>query len=489
MEMKQGRRRMNKPWGKKSFRSLGLLVLVIGWIGGCSVVTHYPAQMKGSMEDFEGGKLEAAYKMVEKHYGGGLNKLLYLLEGGMILHCRGDLKQSNTIFSDAGNIIRAYQEKAVISLSQGTAQLGSLIVNEKTLPYRGEAFERVMVDTFKAMNYLFFHDYEGARVEIRRSFQVQEENRKLHQKEIERMESEANKKGIRPNTLFQEVDSHYADQHKIVSRVTNPYEDPFAYYLSALVYELNGEYNDAYIDLKRVQKLRPGVPCVENDLLRMAKLSGLWGGLSKWKRKLDKDPVFLDSKTQGEAILIFECGMAPRKRQIKINLPIPDVGIVSLAFPKYACVRSWVKSAAVYNEAGSLCGATYPLTDVEALVFRNLQDRMPVLVLKQVLRAAAKGAMAKTAKDEGGGVGLLLASAYNIVTEQADLRSWLTLPQNIQVARIPLAAGKHNLVLALQDASGRAVQKKPFSVEVKPGGMTFLDARSGTVGLIDFHVY
>lgn len=480
---------MSRPWKKKTHRFQGPLVILIGLMAGCSVVTHYPAQMKSSMKEFEEGKLEPAYKKVEKNYGSSLNKLLYLLEGGMILHCQGGLKQSNTIFSDANNLIRAYQEKAVISLSKGTGQLSSLIVNEKTLPYRGEAFERVMVDTFKAMNYLFLQDYEGARVEIRRSFQVQEENRKLHQKEIDRMESEASRKGIQSNTLIREVDRYYQDQQAIVSRVTNPYEDPFAYYLSALVYELNGEYNDAFIDLRRAQKLRPGVPCVENDLLRMAKLSGLWDSLRKWKRTLKKDPVFLDRKTQGEAVIIFECGMAPRKRQIKINLPIPDVGIVSLAFPKYACVRSWVHCASVYDEKGSLRGTTMPLTDVEALVFRNLQDRMPTLVLKQVLRAVAKGAMAKTAKDEGGDLGLLLASAYNIVTEQADLRSWLTLPQNIQVARIPLAAGKHDLVLALQDESGRALQKKPFSLDVNPGGMSFLDVRSGTVGLIDLHAY
>jgi hypothetical protein len=122
-------------------------------------------------------------------------------------------------------------------------------------------------------------------------------------------------------------------------------------------------------------------------------------------------------------------------------------------------------------------------------VFRNLNDRMSILVMKQAIRASAKGAMAKTAQDQGGVLGAVLSNTYNMVTEQADLRSWLTLPKNIQVTRIPLSAGTHNLRFALLDASGRSLREEPFSVEILPGKMTMLDARSGSADLIDFHLY
>jgi len=338
---------------------LACLALLPAAGAACTVFTFYPQQMQGALDDFEAGKLDAAYEAVEKEYGSGLNQLLYLLEGGMILHCMGDLPRSNQIFTEANEIIRKYQEKAVVSLGQGTAQVGSLLVNEKTLPYRGEPFERVLVDTYKATNYLFQRDYEGARVEIRRSFQAQQENRRLHEKELERMEKEAGRQGIRPQPLFRDVENSYRDQAAIVARVKNPYEDPFAYYLSAVVYELNREYNDAFIDLKRVEELCPGVPFVQNDLLRMARLSRLTDALPPGLPR-DAAPRFIDPKTHGELLLVFGCGMAPRKRQIKITLPIPEVGLVPLAFPKYEPVPCRIERAAVYGAGheGPLCEAT-----------------------------------------------------------------------------------------------------------------------------------
>ncbi len=455
---------------------------------GCAVITEYPRQMHASLVDFEAGRLVASYQAVEKDYGQRLNQLLYLLEGGMILHSKGALAESNEVFTRAEQIIRNHRERAVISLGQSTAQLGSLLVNEKTLPYQGEPFEQVLLHTFKATNFLFMGDHEGARVEIRRSFAVQQENRRLHEKELERLEREAARTGIRSNVLLPDVERHYRDQAEIVSRAANPYEDPFAYYVSALVYEMNREYNDALIDLRRVESLRSGVPFVQNDLLRMARLAGIPDTVPR-SIPSALEPRLIHRETEGELLFIFACGMAPRKREIRVNLPIPNVGIVSLAFPKYESIPGRIQRAALYTGGGRKLAETCILTDVEALLFRNLMDRMPILLLKQAIRAAAKGALAKTATDQGGALGTLLASAYNLVTEQADLRSWLTLPRNIQAARFPLAAGRHELRLVFLDASGRSLEERTVALEILPGRMSVLNARSGSTGVIDTHVY
>ena len=266
----------NRPSPHVAREFAGVTCLLPLILVACSTLTHYPVETQDLISDFEGGSSEEAFGQADKRSKKGLNRLAYLLEGGMILHTRGDLEASNAEFEEAEAVIRHYEEKAVVSLSKGTGQAGSIFVNEKTLPYTGEPFEKVLVNTFKASNYLFLHDYEGARVEIRRSFARQKENERMRQEEYERAEEEAKKRGISSRRVFRAVDVHYQDQSEIVRRAKNLYEDAFAYYLSAIVYELNREYNDAYIDLKKVQDLRPGVPYVENDLLRMAKRSGLW---------------------------------------------------------------------------------------------------------------------------------------------------------------------------------------------------------------------
>ncbi len=464
---------------------LGLLMAT----AGCSLFSPYSERMGRPLRDFETGRLEAAYGEVEKHLHRGKDRLLYLLEGGMIRHGQARLDDSNAVFTEADQVMQAFEGKAVVSASEVAAQGASLLVNEKTLPYEGQPFEKVLVYTYKALNYLLLHEYEEARVEVRRSFAQQQQNRKLHKKKIERIDAEARARQIQAETLTRRAASEYQGQKNIVRQVTNPYEDPFAYYLSALVYEFYGEYNDAFIDLKKVQELRPGVPYVENDLLRMAERSGLREEARAWEERLGRSPRFLREGEEGEMLIFFECGMAPRKEEIKIPLPIPTVGILALAFPKYQPVPSPFAGAALYSEGGWLEGETYVLTDVEAIAMRDLQDQLPILVLKQVLRASAKGAVARTAREEGGVLGAVAVDLYNIFSEQADLRSWTTLPKNVQVARIPLGTGVRQLVFALEDGQGVRLQERVFTVEVLPGQRVFLEVRTGTEGLISFHTF
>lgn len=475
------------PHVARNFARLACLLPLI--LVACSTLTHYPVETQNLISDFEGGSSEEAFGQADKRSKKGLDRLAYLLEGGMILHTGGHLEASNTQFGEAEGIIRHHEEKAVVSLSKGTAQAGSIFVNEKTLPYTGEPFEKVLVNTFKASNYLFLHDYEGARVEIRRSFARQKENESMRQKEYERVKDEAKRRGISSRQVFRAVDAHYQDQKEIVRRAKNLYEDAFAYYLSAIVYELNREYNDAYIDLKKVQDLRPGVPHVENDLLRMARRSGLSDELKENVDRLGIQPRLWDEKREGNVLIFFGSGMAPRKTEIKISIPIPDVGIISLAFPKYELVPNPVLYGALYDRQGQLYGRTSLLTDLEAIAIRNLDDRMNTLAMKQVFRSAVKGAMAKTARDQGGWAADLMANLYNVVTEQADLRCWQTLPQNMQVARVFLPSGRHDLVFALHGKTGTRVQEREFVLDVQPGETIFVSARTGPWDLIGFNVF
>jgi hypothetical protein len=455
----------------------------------CSTLTRYPVETRDLISDFEEGSSEEAFGQADKRSKKGLNRLAYLLEAGMILHTRGRLEASNAQFDEAEAVIRHHEEKAVVSLSEGTAQVGSIFVNEKTLPYTGEPFEKVLVNTFKASNYLFLQDYEGARVEIRRSFARQKENERRHQEEYERVQDEARRRGISSQRVFRAVDAQYQDQKDIVRRAKNLYEDAFAHYLSAIVYELNREYNDAYIDLKKVQELRPGIPCVENDLLRTARRSGLSDALKENVERLGKQPRLWDQTREGNVIIFFGCGMAPRKKEIKISIPIPDVGIISMAFPKYEPVPNPIRYGALYDRQGRLYGRTFVLTDLEAIAIRNLDDRMTTLALKQVFRSAVKGAMVKTARDQGGWAADIVANLYSVFTEQADLRCWQTLPQNMQVARVFLPSGRHELVFALHGSTGERMQQRDFALDVRPGETIFVSARTGPWDLIGFHVF
>jgi hypothetical protein len=102
----------------------------------------------------------------------------------------------------------------------------------------------VLINTYLAMNYAALGNHEDALVEARRV------NQKLYM-----MVSEGQRK------------------YK---------QNAFARYLSAAVYEADGNFNDAYVDYKETFKLAPAYPGLGRDLWRLAKLQAMSDETEKW---------------------------------------------------------------------------------------------------------------------------------------------------------------------------------------------------------------
>ncbi len=61
------------------------------------------------------------------------------------------------------------------------------------------------------------------------------------------------------------------------------------------------------------------------------------------------------------------------------------------------------------------------------------------------MRLVAKEKMRAELARSGGDVGNILANIYNIASEQADTRSWSTLPSQLSIAQHAMPAGQHAL--------------------------------------------
>jgi len=82
---------------------------------------------------------------------------------------------------------------------------------------------------------------------------------------------------------------------------------------------------------------------------------------------------------------------------------------------------------------------------VQALAVKSLKEKIPGMVVRHLLRSAAKAALQIEARDTAGIAGMIFSSFYNVISEKADLRSWLTLPRDVQIMRNYLSAGIHHL--------------------------------------------
>jgi hypothetical protein len=180
----------------------------------------------------------------------------------------------------------------------------------------------------------------------------------------------------------------------------------------------------------------------------------------------DYRPV--DHAATGTVIVLFQAGWAPRLSEVSIDLPIAGE-LFTMAFPIYRDFGSPQPSLRIRADGAE--GASSRIVDVRTLAIKALQERMPGILSRGALGALAKIEAQKKAHKEYGPLGGLVAGMLSKAVTSADLRSWLSLPAEVQAARVVLQPGARELVLSAYDWTERV------PVNVSPGSTTFLSVR------------
>jgi len=476
------------------------LCLVLWACAGCSTLTSYPQRTSAGLRSFAAFDFDAAYNRLGTPAGSGNDRLCYLLERATVLHTKGDFARSTREFFEAEKVMRHHDEKAIISLSDTAAGAAAFLVNDKAMPYGGEGFEKILLHTYLALNYLLQHDLEGARVEVRRAYERQKEERRRKESRLDKARERAHADGIAYDRMMKQVRQRRRGDQALLRNVGNVYQNAFTSYISSLIYELNGEPNHAYVDCKQIYGFNPRSRLAQEGLLRYSEELGFHDDHEKWKRTFPGVRREGRGPGTGWLVVLYQCGMAPVKKEEKLTLLVPDRAprakgekarplMVAFAFPRYESRSNPVASARVHVD-GRLLGETETLADVDRMARRFLWDRMPVIVARQAVRTAAKLAGQHYARKEGGGLGWLAAALFTAVSEQADLRCWLTLPRSLQALRASVPAGDHEVRMALVSAGGSALSEIRKRVTVRENGMTLINLRTvGAAGRASVVVY
>lgn len=434
-------------------------------VAGCStprILTTYPQEMRPLLNDVANGRPIPAERMPDKDASGG-DRMLDLMEGGRLAQIENDIPHSRAAFEQAVAAIHASDEEAAIRARDVAVQAGALAMNDTVTAYTPHGYERVMLRHFQALNYLFSGDLEGAGVEVRAANLEQEEALKRHQKEVAKAEADGRAHNLGGASEQPALSGMRSDLDAAAGGVKNSFQNAYTFYMSGVVRELLDEPNDALIDYRRALEICPANACVQRDVARLGRRLGIDVGLAA----APAAPAGGPNAASGDLVILFEDGLVPPKEEVRIPVPIPWlVTMVGVAFPVYR--ERWSLSAPLTARVdGADVGGTEALCHVRALAARALQEDMPVIVTRQVLRAAAKATLAYEARRKMGDLGGVLVGLYNVVTDRADLRSWLSLPADAQVLRATLPAGKHALVLS--PMTGAALTSE---VEIRPGGIT-----------------
>ncbi len=457
-------------------------------LSGCAGSTKHYALIEQSLRAGDPQRADAILEQAAKRYD-DQSRVQYWMDRGMTLHLAGRYRDSNVLLQQAEDEIdRLYTRRIRIETT-------AFLSNDTALPYEGDPHERVLVNVVKALNYALLGARDEALVECRRID---------HQL----------------NLLADRAAGRDAYR-----------DDGFARYLTAVLYEDSRDLSNAFIAYRkayeayRVNRAWARTPMPSSlpaDLLRVTAALHLTQEHETYRQAFPAATWESLEALQDRAhlVVISYNGRAPRKEDMFIDLPVSPEAlqlvlvtkgvtagsgesnraaetilygisgqVVRVALPKLVSQKTDVtaQDLTLSGSSGTFRGAMELTHNVTANAEKALQDRFFTIAMKAVARASVKYAMAEGAThgaramagtDNAGWVGLvvgILAKMAAVASEEADKRSWRTLPDEIRMGRLWVPPGDYEVTLR-SNISGRW-QEGVQRAHLDAGRTTFLVQR------------
>ncbi len=351
-----------------------------------------------------------------------------------------NLSTSVTAFNQAGEEYERWFGTHLSTETRLSEEFLSTLGSTELKPYKSRIYERVMLRTYQAHNYLLDGDRGRARAEIFKTRQAIQDSKDLWKVELNNAREEAKSHKVDLGKTLSNKGGENPlkeEREKIKSLVPSnlpKFVNPAALFLEAL-YFLHGatqreDFAKAEYSLRQLVSIYPHNQWIQEDY-QHAK-SG----------RNESSPV---------TYVFFETGRAPVRMERRFDLPlfffsatsrIPYMGI---AFPTLHINDQFLQDLEIFSSSkkGNAVG-TELLADMDAIVAQEFDQYFDVELAKAITGTIAKGGLQYLATDAvrsenelaraavGAGAGMLAQ-----LSTRADLRSWSTLPKQIRFCKIP----------------------------------------------------
>lgn len=431
-----------------------LICLLAIALVGCQTHTSQSHDVRTHWNVGDTANAEAKISKISEKESDTVDALIWKLEEGTIARANGNIKKSIDAFSQAQSLIEKYETQPETSISEETQ---AILTNQSYITYKGYAYDKIMLSVYQALNHIEQKNFESASVDLKRLEFYQNDAERANQKRIDTDQkaiSQAQKQNnlasynttntINSSQVSSVFKKYYGDAYKTDTSLQQAkaiYVNPFAYWLAGLYF--------ANRPLDASDKNRA------SDMFRL-------GG----EMLANKSEVFAQDFKMAEDIangkierptnltyIIYETGSAPIRNQFKLNLPIYIVAHnfphISMNFPYLTKMKSYAPDIQVVASGKQVKFET--LADIDTIVQREFDTNLPMIITKTIISASVKAgaqyAMARAAGNGWEGLAVNIAgSIYQSIMNDADLRTWTTLPKYIKVTRIETPTdGKINI--------------------------------------------
>jgi len=398
--------------------------------------------------DMQSHNFEAAQARIQgarKSYGKRDSSLYYL-----DLSTQQDSVNYST--DTLNNLNEAETKQEELYAKSVTQTMASFIINDYTEPYRLKYFELGYLFYYKILAYLQEDNLQDALVETRKMVFF-----------LDKLRNDTGK------------------------------DDPFLQYLASQLFLMWGAYSDAnicktnakngyskYADsyAEMPEKIQITREDRSKGLLTVHHLNGIVPHLISKK-------TFVAWNQFGYAI-----GQSNGYETVDQNVLASALAgaygnAISVALPVMQEIPYRVTSSRVLVD-GQIVAETTLASNISYLFKKNFDEEYKKIFITSAVRAGIKFLVAKTAqtqmskKDENMGVVAdVLFTALFTAVENADTRSWFTLPGQIREANVLVEEGKHEIKLQLLDGTNKVLDEHTLKdVQINRGRRTYVYVRS-----------
>ena len=404
-------------------------IVILALLAGLCLTGCNPAMNNLAVfnRQFEAGDFKQAGQFAESKIKKGKNPsgddLLWTLQLASAEKTQLNHQQSITSFDKAEEMMNHFA-----SNSEVLDTVGSTIVNDNIVPYKGQEYDGIMVNTYKALDFLAEKNLELARVEFNRALDRQMRAREHFNEEIRKLEAKLDKQKEKTKT-----DAHTVAEDPNVMAIVNanypnlsqfePYPDfvnPFTTYLAGVYFLLIGENSRASDLLKESAGMVPDNDYIKKDLL------------------LADDVAAGKVNLENQCWVIFENGLGPVKEEIRIDLPLvlvsSKVYYAGIALPRLRPRSIAYPYLTVKTDAGAY--QTRQAADMERVIETEFNKDFKGILIRAIASAVVKAvAQASVRDNDNYGIMTAALAVYSAATTAADVRIWSTLPKDFQIAR------------------------------------------------------
>ena len=424
---------------------------VLLWIGscvflsllaGCNAPNDQLKVFNGYYENLDFNKAELyAESKIRKNQKPDGDDLLWSLQAASVKFLRNDCNGSTQYFDKCESMLNYFDHQNEVA-----SAVASAVINDNAVPYLGEEYDGIMVNTYKALDFMVLGQEDLVRVEFNRALDRQRIAKEKFAKEIEKLKSQIATEQQKNANIQNNLNN---PQLETLVRQKNPsvyeYEaypdfvNPFSTYLASLYFNLIHDHKKAEGLIKESSGMVPNNSYLLDDLAVTE---------SHLEEKGDFD---------NSVWVIFENGFGPVKEEFRIDLPLfivtNAVKYVGIALPKLKN-REPAYAYLIINDANKNY-QTEVVADMDKIIQtefnKDFQGTLTRAIISATLKAAAQYAL-ESQGSQGASIASIIVAAYSFATTAADVRIWTALPKDFQVAKLPIPQSREVKILSPEGA-------------------------------------